>query len=186
MIRSAGSNPTANAAQMFPAAARANRPIFYDRQGNARTVAGVYNELVRRYQVALASPTPGLTPAVAESEPAPAPAVARSSDPALGGKALSGPTPVRDVAGLTQAFAAANVQPSAGSEDAGPVFHSLFNTEDRRGAVAPVVAELWGTDAARAPVATTPAESRAGGAASPLDLFQNMRPNVRGLFDGSA
>ena len=61
VIRMAGTNPTANAAQMFPAAAQANRPIFYDKQGNARSVAGVYQELVRRYQVARASPTPGLT-----------------------------------------------------------------------------------------------------------------------------
>jgi Transglycosylase SLT domain len=48
------SNPTANAAEVFPAAAAANRPIFYDKQGNARSVAGVCAELTRRYEVARA------------------------------------------------------------------------------------------------------------------------------------
>ena len=45
-------SPQTTAAAMFPRAAHANRPIFYDKQGNARSVAGVYDEVVRRYQVA--------------------------------------------------------------------------------------------------------------------------------------
>jgi hypothetical protein len=45
LIRTASADPTANAASLFPAAARANRPIFYDPQANARSVAGVYAEL---------------------------------------------------------------------------------------------------------------------------------------------
>src|SRR5499426_1806813 len=52
VIREAAANPNASAADMFPAAAAANRSVFYDRQGNARTVAGVQNELIRRFQVA--------------------------------------------------------------------------------------------------------------------------------------
>ena len=42
----------------FPRRRSANRSIFYDRQGSARSVAGVYAELVRRYQVARASASP--------------------------------------------------------------------------------------------------------------------------------
>jgi len=57
-IRLAGSDPTANAAAIFPAPAAANRSIFYDRQGNARSIAGVCAELMRRYQVARAAPPP--------------------------------------------------------------------------------------------------------------------------------
>src|SRR5262245_34243989 len=41
VIRQAAVNPNANAAEMFPAAAAANRSVFHDRQGNARTIAGV-------------------------------------------------------------------------------------------------------------------------------------------------
>ena len=39
------SDPQARAASVFPAAAHANRSIFYDRAGNARSVSGVYSEL---------------------------------------------------------------------------------------------------------------------------------------------
>src|SRR5262245_22872321 len=52
LISANDSNPSANAAQMFPKAAAANRPIFYDKSGDARSVSGVYAELTRRYQAA--------------------------------------------------------------------------------------------------------------------------------------
>ena len=47
--RSSRSNPQLSAASVFPVAAAANRPIFYDRAVNARSVSGVYSELVRRF-----------------------------------------------------------------------------------------------------------------------------------------
>ena len=78
LINAAKDRPQANAAAMFPAAARANRSIFYDRQGNARSVAGVYAELDRRYQVARANVMPGVAPtAVAANAAAPRPSPAR-------------------------------------------------------------------------------------------------------------
>src|SRR4030081_2106848 len=39
LISSAEDNPTASAARMFPAAAEANRSIFYDRSGRGRSVS---------------------------------------------------------------------------------------------------------------------------------------------------
>ena len=39
MIQLAGSEPNSDAVALFPEAARANRSVFYDRQGNARTIA---------------------------------------------------------------------------------------------------------------------------------------------------
>src|SRR5437016_469116 len=51
LIQLTGSNPQATAAEAFPQAAHANRPIFYDRQGNARSISGVYSEIVRRLRV---------------------------------------------------------------------------------------------------------------------------------------
>src|SRR5215813_11477906 len=75
----AGSEPNADAAAMFPDAARANRSVFYDRQGNARTIAGVRDELVRRYQVAKAHTAPDtVATAVAARAPA-APSAAPTS-----------------------------------------------------------------------------------------------------------
>ena len=67
---------------------------------------------------------------------------------------------------------------------------------ERRTAVAPVVAALWSVPtadlpASGAPVASAMANSAANSAAQstagalPLDLFQDMRPNVRALFGGS-
>ena len=65
-------------ASVFPAAAHANRPIFYDKQGNARSIAGVCAELSRRYQVARASapPLPLKMPEAPPRPPLPIPAPA--------------------------------------------------------------------------------------------------------------
>src|SRR4051812_17501139 len=140
-------------ATCFPGAARANQSVFYDKQGHARSVAGVCGELTRRYQVARASPSPGM--AVAQLRA------------------------VQDTAGVTQALAAANVQPIDSGGNSPSAFHSLFSTDDRRGAVAGVVSELWGTQVAAAPA------PNASGSDTLLNMFQDTRPNVRGMFDGS-
>src|SRR6195256_1100221 len=49
LISTAEDSPNANAAQMFPNAAAANRSIFYDRSGSARSVSEVYSVLTSRY-----------------------------------------------------------------------------------------------------------------------------------------
>ncbi len=176
LITQAGHNPQANAAEVFPAAARANRPIFYDKQGNARSIAGVYTELVRRYQVARASTgTPATRVAAA---PAPVPPVP--------------PMPIArpeftDTAGVTSALAAAN--PVTSSPRATPAFHSLFHTAERREAVVPAVREIWGAQAARARAQGAQAipqraAAPATAAGSTLDLFQDTAPNVRGGLFG--
>src|SRR5262249_14385376 len=48
LINAAAQSPSAKAAQLFPRAAAANRSIFYDKQGNARSVTGVYGLLVTK------------------------------------------------------------------------------------------------------------------------------------------
>ena len=172
VINQTATNPTANAAAMYPAAARANHSIFYDKQGNARSIAGVYSELVRRYQVARASPTPGL-PAMAAASPE---NVVAANAP--------------DIAGITSAYAdasaaSANIGTAFAQSDP-DVFHSLFQTGERRGALSPMLASLWtaqGTDVTPAP---SGAKLGAQGSGAPLDLFQDMPPSVRGLFDGGA
>ncbi|MFL5053345.1 MAG: lytic transglycosylase domain-containing protein [Xanthobacteraceae bacterium] len=162
VIQLAASEPNSDAVVLFPEAARANRSVFYDRQGNARTIAGVRDELVRRYQVAKARMVPSAAPTTVAA-PSPTAPVSVA------------PTPrVADTAGVTGAFAAA--QPAAPStpaaptpETAGPptrsAFHSLFETENRRGAISPVVAALW-----------TPRGSPSGESGAPLDhLYQEPR-----------
>src|SRR4051794_20012173 len=49
LISNAEDSPKASAARLFPNAAAANRPIFYDRSGNARSVSEVYSVLTSRY-----------------------------------------------------------------------------------------------------------------------------------------
>jgi hypothetical protein len=167
VIQLAANEPNTDAVALFPEAARANRSVFYDRQGNARTIAGVRDELVRRYQVAKVQtlPATALTAVAAQSPPV-----------------IAAPTRrVADTAGVTRAFAAAQpaapAAPAAPTEEtAGPpsrsAFHSLFATENRRGAISPVVAALW-----------TPRGSPTGESGAPLDrLYQEPRNTER---DGS-
>jgi hypothetical protein len=206
-IKLAGSDPTANAAAIFPAAAAANRPIFHDKQGNARSIAGVCAELMRRYQVARAPvPTtsrqvaaatgsapprpPALIPASAPTVPRLAPPLSTSATAALGNLMFSSsPLPTamafaNDTAGVTSAYAAA--APPARPPETGSVFRSLFHDEGRRGAVAPVVSELWGNQAAAGEAArsSVPPTSRKPGGGSTLDLFRDAPADARGLFDG--
>ena len=153
-IALARSNPELNAAEMFPAAARANQSIFYDKQGNARSIAGVCAELQRRYQAAReelrAAATAGapldLRPPLAVPGTAAVPA--RPQAPAA-------PPPADGVLVAAQAVPYA---PVARGEGDGPLFHSLFQAGERREAIAPAISELWG---APKPL---PAEPSAGGA----------------------
>ena len=213
LINRAASNPGEAAAEVFPAAARANRSIFYDRQGRSRSVAGVYAELVRRYGVARAESSPASTQlAVAASPPPPVPPAPvgepAQSVPAVVASLEPIATPARAPAAL--AFAdgrntsdvlstagarppAAAVPPSVPAAPAESPFHSLFHTAGRRGAVAPVVAALWGGKPAHANGAVEASSASVkppGVAAGPadgstLDLFRDMAPNVRALFGGT-
>ncbi len=166
LINLARANPQASAAALFPHAARANRTIFFDKQGYARSAAGVYGELVHRYQVArLGSPANVVASAYAAAPAPPAPA-----------------PPVSDTAGVTQVLAMAN-ETSAPASPA-PTYHSLFQDGNLRGAVSPIVAELWSTPS-RTNSEGAPAAAPARDPA-PLDLFQELPPNGRALFGGSA
>jgi hypothetical protein len=151
-------NPTA--ANLFPSAAQANRSVFYDKAGRARSASEVYGNLTGRYEVA------------------------RLSTAKAAGAVATASRAVPDPAGLTQAFAASQ-PPAPLREDSGPVFQTLFHTAERREAVAPRVNELWGMPPTSAPtrVAATPAAARSPNG-RPLDLFQDTAPNIRGLFTG--
>ncbi len=157
-ISAAETTPGAKAAELFPKAAAANRPIFYDRAGHARSVADVYVSLAARH---------GSNQTVAARTPVP------QAPPVLNTREDS---PVSTVAYVA---------------DTRPVFHGLFRSEGR-GAVAPVVTQLWGAGTARpaapvelaravTPVATTTATmpSTTGRIGAPLDLFSFLRSDVR-------
>jgi hypothetical protein len=161
LINRAAEQPAARAADLFPHAARANRSIFYDKQGSARSIARVYGVLAGRYQVARAAPA---TPVAGSTFHAAAPRTTAAGS---------------DTAALTDTLAKAHA-PVARPVDDGPVFHSLFRTGERNEPIAPVVSELWNgqsTAAVFAPIVPLgQADSR------PLELFQTTQTDVRGLF----
>jgi len=196
LIQLAANNAQATAADAFPAAAHANRPIFYDRQGNARSVSGVYSEIVRRFKVA----SVGVGALVAGAPPRPLPAATLASAPAP-----RAAPPVTDVAAITRAFAFASAPPSAASattmaariapaQPAPPTFNSLFSDQDRRTAVDPTVVALWSVPASPPQASGAPAAPQRAAApvvnrtTSPasFDLFGDVPANGRALFGGSS
>lgn len=184
----AGTLPSAAADIVFPSAAEANRPIFYDRQGHARTVAEVYGVLVGRYDGARGSGR------------------AAVGGGAAGAAAASAAYPVAPIAAAVSAGAAAGVDAGADTtasvappaDPQGPLFERMFN--DRGNADSPVVRALWASRpyvaaaltgqpaplGAVAPGSANPTPSASAGPAaapgSPRELFQTQATNAAGLF----
>jgi len=119
LINAVNRQPRANAAALFPAAAAANRSIFYEDNGRASTAAAVYGRLTNRFETARA---------------------AAFAPPGLRGSQTVGATAkAPDTAGFTQALASVN---SAPVQDSRPLFQSMF-TDRGSSAVAPAVMNLW-------------------------------------------
>jgi hypothetical protein len=192
LIQLTASNGQATAADVFPQAAHANRPIFYDRQGNARSISGVYSEIVRRFNVASA----GSASMLASADAPPARPVLAALPIARAAVAVT------DIAATTKAFAAGSAPPAAAvaavlptaSSQAPPTFNSLFSDQDRRTAVDPMVVALWSVPADPPRTNTTPGASlpavapavKSTTAPTSFDLFQDLRPNGRALFGGGS
>jgi hypothetical protein len=127
LIGAAVSRPNARASDVFPQAAGANRPIFFDRSGSARSVIDVYRVLTDRYEIARAG-TDGI-------------GLRGSLPPDATPPRPPKPIPVPDTAGMARAFADANVRPRVVDESK-PLFQAMFTY--RAGVpVASVVRDLW-------------------------------------------
>lgn len=195
LISLAETTPGARADAVFPAAAKANPSIFYDR-GRPRSVSQVYRTLVNRYATAR-TVLPKMPQLAGTSKPAPAPAAPAAQQPQA--QPPSQPAAFApDTALVADAYATAAKMSSPPQEiaDIAPVFHGLFRTAKGREAIAPVVSALWTaptpvSDAAPAtgspapqepmpapPAAVTPAR---GGTYS---LFQDLPGDPRALFRG--
>jgi hypothetical protein len=114
LVSALTSTPDASAAALFPAAAAANRSIFYD-GARPRSVAEVYGRLDTRFQAAR-------TAALAGGQPGSA-------------------APAPDTAGVTEVLAAAS-QPQSKILDSRPLFQAMF-TDRANSAIAPAVTSLW-------------------------------------------
>ena len=179
LISNAEDNPQASAAQLFPNAATANRSIFYDHSGQARTVSEVYSVLSARYAGAANSPATRTAMASVGGDIAPnfALASAAPAAPAIDNAAyLSSFPDVRAVTPVTVASAS-----TAPSSD--PIFRSLFQASgERTQPISPTVRELWGKNSSLTSIANAAPAADASPALSqtpevrapgPLDLFSD-------------
>jgi hypothetical protein len=180
LIASAEDNPQASAARLFPNAAAANRPIFYDRTGRARSVSEVYSVLTARYAGAANSPAArramaavAVTPeAVTLASAAPATAPTDNTD------FLSSFPDVRTVSPVTVASAASTTNTSPPTD---PIFRSLFQAGERTQPVSAAVHELWGNASSLTSVA--PAATVASASQIPSSPIPNLRaPQSLDLF----
>lgn len=116
LITLAQSDPEASAAEAFPTAARANRPIFYAKDGNPRSAEEVYRRLTA---------VPANSAAPAASSQAAETVAAQAEDPS---------EPL-----APQAFA-----PFTARRDPDAPFHSLFSDTSRGlGPIARAVGSMW-------------------------------------------
>ena len=175
LIQNAEDNPNASATRMFPNAAAANRSIFYDRSGQARSVSQVYSELNARYAGA-ANSQATRTAMAAVGGDLPRRVTVASAGPATtaidNAAYLSSFPNSRAVTPVAATSQTASAQPD-------PIFRSLFQAGERTQPISPAVQELWGNGSSLTSVAsatTTPSlsgqtpEVRAPGR---LDLFSD-------------
>ncbi len=143
LIGNAEANPSGNASDAFPIAARANRSIFFDKSGRARSFAEVTQNLTARYNVAR-SRTPGIEAAEAMSA---APSTAFTPEPPNAARAYQvADTASRIPALRTNPQAMAQYMTQGATPKPLPgesMFHNPYRATQRREAVSNTVANLW-------------------------------------------
>jgi hypothetical protein len=184
LISNAEDNPQASGAGLFPNAAAANRSIFYDSTGRARSVSDVYSVLTSRY--AAAANSQATRSAMASVGGMPATTLASAAPSVDNATFLSSFPDLRSAAPVT--MASASTTTNAAPTD--PNFRSLFQFGERAQPVSSAVRELWGNSsltsvASAAPVATATSASSSTptptvSAPQGLDLFSDRS----GTFSG--
>jgi hypothetical protein len=166
------SNPNASAAAAFPDAARANKSIFMNANGKAKSVSDVFAALTASHDVPLRRAAPAKpSTTVAELRPS------ISAQAEMGIK-KNGPAPREAYAhpvspGVT-AFA---------PEDGNP-FKSLFRDGHRSNdkavsPLSPAVRELWGRfDKETKPLVVASNSPAKGAIGEPMDLLGHLKPGI--------
>lgn len=173
LISNAETNPNASGAALFPKAAAANRSIFYDRGGGARSVAQVYAVLSARYAGAANSPAAQSAIASADMMPGVKGGSAVTASAPSGNAAFLSRFP--DLGSVQVASFASDSSPTSASQSQ-PMFRSLFQAGDRAEPVSPVVQELWGNGASLTSVLPSTPQV---GVPRPLDLFSDRAGTFR-------
>src|SRR5450759_2356680 len=181
LISNAEDNPNASGARLFPNAAAANRSIFFDRSGRARTVSEVYSVLTSRYASAANSQATRTAMAsvgdvkASETVASAAPATLTMDNAAY----LSTFPDVRTVTPVTMASASS---PTNTSPPTDPIFRSLFQAGERTQPVSSTVRELWGNSSSLtsvAPATTVAPATSVASAAPAATAAAAQTPNVR-------
>jgi hypothetical protein len=177
LIANAEDNPRASGARLFPNAAAANRSIFYERGGRARTVSEVYSVLTQRY--ASAANSPATRTAMASVGVAPASKAAAAAAPVDNAAYLSS---FPDARAVTPAAASsqATITTASLQQPGQPIFRSLFQAGERAQPVSPAVQELWGNGASLTSAPSPGSQTPNVRAPQPLDLFSDRN----GAFSG--
>ena len=166
LISNVEDNPNTSAARMFPNAAAANRSIFFDRSGRARSVSEVYSVLSSRYAGAANSQATRTAMAAVGDTPTRVTfaSAAPATQPIDNAPYLSALPEVRSVTPVTMAFAPSATDTSQPPTD--PIFRSLFQAGERTQPVSSTVRELWDNPSSltRTPTVRAP---------QPLDLFSD-------------
>jgi hypothetical protein len=175
LIANAEDNPKASGARLFPNAAAANRSIFYERGGRARSVAEVYSVLTQRYASAATSQATRTAMASVGATPTTVAAAAKPADN------LAWLSNFPDARSATPVAAASDSTTGTASAQPGqPVFRSLFHAGERAQPVSQAVQELWGNGTSLTSVVTSTPQAPKVRAPQPLDLFSDRN----GTFSG--
>ena len=175
LINNAAQNPNASGAALFPNAAAANRSIFYDQSGAARSVSQVYGVLSSRYTSAANSSATASAMAAAggalavsgvTTAQAVSPVAASSSSNAT---FLSRFPDLNNVQVASFANGASPTMPASAPEP--PMFRSLFQGGERSQPISPAVQELWGNSSSLTSNALP--KTPEVGTPKPLDLFSD-------------
>src|SRR5882757_10630955 len=161
LIGNAEDNPRASGARLFPNAAAANRSIFYERGGRARSVSEVYSELTKRYASAANSPATRTAMASVGVTPTAVAAAAKPVDNVAYLSSFPDTRPVTPVAASQPVITTASLQPGQ------PMFRSLFQAGECAQPVSPAVQELWGNGSSLTSVSNAASTS------------SSTQPNVR-------
>jgi hypothetical protein len=173
LITNAEDNPQASGARLFPNAAAANRSIFFDRSGRARSVSEVYSALTQRFSAAVASPaTRTAISSVGDIKPS---VTAAGAAPGIDTATYLSGFP--DVRATAQASVAAASSPT-NSAPTEAMFRSLFQVGDRTQPISQTVQELWGNNAS---LTSDPPASSANAAS--VSSVSPAKPVSRGRLD---
>jgi hypothetical protein len=172
LIANAEDNPRASGARLFPNAAAANRSIFYERGGRARSVSEVYSVLTQRYASAANSPATRMAMAAVGVTPSGKVAVAAAAAPVDNAAYLSSFPDARSVTPVA-ASSQATITTASSQQPGQPMFRSLFQAGERAQPVSHAVQELWGNGSSLTSVPSPSSSTPNVRGPRPLDLFSD-------------